>query len=135
MLQPDHQNFPAAIELARLTGYRLRPGVAASVYLVVVLEILKLRRFRLRQLAGLRGPAAPQPEEVDAGVARIATPAEEAWDGHWTLVHYRVGEDARDPRALRDLPGERVLAPAGAEKEDVHKGNFRGKKKEKEREL
>ena len=36
-------------------------ALAASVYLVVVLEILKLRRFRLRQLVGLRGPAAPQP--------------------------------------------------------------------------
>jgi UDP-GlcNAc:undecaprenyl-phosphate GlcNAc-1-phosphate transferase len=45
-------------------------ALAASVYLVVVLEILKLRRFRLRQLVGLRGPAAPQPGEVDAGVAR-----------------------------------------------------------------
>jgi UDP-GlcNAc:undecaprenyl-phosphate GlcNAc-1-phosphate transferase len=45
-------------------------ALAASVYLVVLLEILKLRRFRLRQLVGLRGPAAPAPEEVDAGVAR-----------------------------------------------------------------
>jgi UDP-GlcNAc:undecaprenyl-phosphate GlcNAc-1-phosphate transferase len=45
-------------------------AVAASVYLVVLLEILKLRRFRLRQLVGLRGPAAPAPDEVDAGVAR-----------------------------------------------------------------
>ena len=45
-------------------------ALAASVYLVVVLEILKLRRFRLRQLVGLRGPAAPQQGEVDAGVAR-----------------------------------------------------------------
>jgi UDP-GlcNAc:undecaprenyl-phosphate/decaprenyl-phosphate GlcNAc-1-phosphate transferase len=45
-------------------------AIAASVYLVLVLEILKLRRFRLRQLVGLRGPAAPAPEEVDAGVAR-----------------------------------------------------------------
>ena len=45
-------------------------AVAASVYLVVVLEILKLRRFRLRQLVGMRGPAAPEPAEVDAGVAR-----------------------------------------------------------------
>jgi UDP-GlcNAc:undecaprenyl-phosphate GlcNAc-1-phosphate transferase len=45
-------------------------AIAASVYLVILLEILKLRRFRLRQLIGLRGPAAPSPEEVDAGVAR-----------------------------------------------------------------
>ena len=45
-------------------------AIAASVYLVILLEILKLRRFRFRQLIGLRGPAAPSPEEVDAGVAR-----------------------------------------------------------------
>jgi UDP-GlcNAc:undecaprenyl-phosphate/decaprenyl-phosphate GlcNAc-1-phosphate transferase len=45
-------------------------ALAASVYVVLVLEILKLRRFRLRQLVGLRGPGAPAPEEVDAGVAR-----------------------------------------------------------------
>ena len=45
-------------------------ALAASVYLVVLLEILKLRRFRFRQLVGLRGPTAPAPEEVDAGVAR-----------------------------------------------------------------
>jgi len=45
-------------------------ALAASVYLVVVLEILKLRRFRLRQLAGLRGPAAAEPDQVDAGVVR-----------------------------------------------------------------
>jgi UDP-GlcNAc:undecaprenyl-phosphate/decaprenyl-phosphate GlcNAc-1-phosphate transferase len=45
-------------------------ALAASVYLVVVLEILKLRRFRLRQLVGLRGPAAAEPAQVDAGVAR-----------------------------------------------------------------
>jgi UDP-GlcNAc:undecaprenyl-phosphate GlcNAc-1-phosphate transferase len=44
--------------------------LAASVYVVLVLEILKLRRFRFRQLVGLRGPGAPAPEEVDAGVAR-----------------------------------------------------------------
>jgi UDP-GlcNAc:undecaprenyl-phosphate/decaprenyl-phosphate GlcNAc-1-phosphate transferase len=47
-------------------------ALAASVYLVVVLEILKLRRFRLRQLAGMRGLAGrPQPpeKEIDAGVA------------------------------------------------------------------
>ena len=47
-------------------------AIAASVYLVVVLEILKLRRFRRWQLAGVRGLAGgPEPAEqqIDAGVA------------------------------------------------------------------
>ena len=47
-------------------------AIAASVYLVFVLEILKLRRFRLRQLSGVRGLAGkPEPAEqqIDAGVA------------------------------------------------------------------
>ena len=44
-------------------------ALAASIYVIHVLEILKLRRFRLRQLVGLRGPsAAPDAAEVDAAV-------------------------------------------------------------------
>src|SRR5918996_2803325 len=48
-------------------------ALAASVYLVVVLEILKLRSFRLRQIVGLSrraGEAPPAPAAVDEGVAR-----------------------------------------------------------------
>jgi UDP-GlcNAc:undecaprenyl-phosphate GlcNAc-1-phosphate transferase len=48
-------------------------ALAASIYLVVVLEILKLRRERLRQVFGLRheaGRPAPSREEVDHAVAR-----------------------------------------------------------------
>jgi UDP-GlcNAc:undecaprenyl-phosphate GlcNAc-1-phosphate transferase len=48
-------------------------ALAASIYLVVVLEILKLRRERLRQVFGLRheaGRPTPSPEEVDRAVAR-----------------------------------------------------------------
>jgi UDP-GlcNAc:undecaprenyl-phosphate GlcNAc-1-phosphate transferase len=48
-------------------------AMAASIYLVVVLEILKLRRERLRQVFGLReeaGRPAPSPEEVDRAVAK-----------------------------------------------------------------
>ncbi|HWM55340.1 MAG TPA: MraY family glycosyltransferase [Solirubrobacterales bacterium] len=48
-------------------------ALAASVYLVNVLEILKLRRTRLRQLVGVRrdaGRPEPQAEEVDRAVAR-----------------------------------------------------------------
>jgi UDP-GlcNAc:undecaprenyl-phosphate GlcNAc-1-phosphate transferase len=44
-------------------------ALAASVYLVIVLEILKLRSSRFRDLARARG-AAPTPAEVDEGVAR-----------------------------------------------------------------
>jgi UDP-GlcNAc:undecaprenyl-phosphate GlcNAc-1-phosphate transferase len=47
--------------------------LAASVYLVLVLEILKLRSFRLRQIVGRRrreGEPPPGEEEVDAAVAR-----------------------------------------------------------------
>src|SRR5919106_1492067 len=44
-------------------------ALAASVYLVVVLEILKLRSFRLRQRVGLGKPSPPEEAAVDAGVA------------------------------------------------------------------
>jgi UDP-GlcNAc:undecaprenyl-phosphate/decaprenyl-phosphate GlcNAc-1-phosphate transferase len=60
-------------------------AVAASVYVVVVLEILKLRSIRSRQLA-LRGPASP--EEVDAGVAR------ELETGSFEAVNPQTGEFA-----------------------------------------
>lgn len=43
-------------------------ALAASAYLVVVLEIFKLRRFRLRQVAG-EEPTPPAEAEVDRGVA------------------------------------------------------------------
>ncbi len=86
----NHGNFDAAwtvvIVACSLTA------LAASVYLVVLLEILKLRRFRLRQLVGLRGPGAPAPEEVDAGVAR------ELETGSFAAVNPETGEfEAIDP--------------------------------------
>jgi UDP-GlcNAc:undecaprenyl-phosphate GlcNAc-1-phosphate transferase len=46
-------------------------ALAASVYLVEVLEILKLRRVRLRQVSGLREEAkrpAPRPADLDRAV-------------------------------------------------------------------
>ncbi len=48
-------------------------ALAASVYLVEVLEILNLRRLRLRQLGSIRrdaGRPVPGPEQVDLAVAR-----------------------------------------------------------------
>ena len=45
-------------------------ALAASIYVISVLEILKLKRFRLRQLVGLRPPGGRPPDEaeVEAGV-------------------------------------------------------------------
>ncbi len=69
-------------------------AVAASVYLVIVLEILKLRRWRFRQL-GERvraGAAPPASADVDAGVAR------ELQTGSFAAVNPETGElDAIDP--------------------------------------
>ena len=38
----------------------------------------------------------------------------------------RRGVQLVEPRALRELPGERVLAPARADDEDVHAGRVYG---------
>jgi UDP-GlcNAc:undecaprenyl-phosphate GlcNAc-1-phosphate transferase len=47
----------------------LAGALAASIYVIHVLEILKLRRVRWRQLVRLRGPAdRPDEAEVDAAV-------------------------------------------------------------------
>ena len=67
----DHGNFDAL-----WSGVMAVCGVvaiAASVYLVEVLEILKLRRVRLRQVVGVRGDAGkpvPASAEVDEAVAQ-----------------------------------------------------------------
>jgi UDP-GlcNAc:undecaprenyl-phosphate/decaprenyl-phosphate GlcNAc-1-phosphate transferase len=64
-------------------------ALAASIYLVVVLEILKLRRERLRQVFGLReeaGRPAPSAEEVDRAVA------EELETGSFPAVDPETGE-------------------------------------------
>jgi UDP-GlcNAc:undecaprenyl-phosphate GlcNAc-1-phosphate transferase len=67
-------------------------ALAASVYLVVLLEILKLRRFRLRQLVGFLRGAPAGPDEVDMGVAR------ELETGSFAAVNPDTGEfEAIDP--------------------------------------
>jgi UDP-GlcNAc:undecaprenyl-phosphate GlcNAc-1-phosphate transferase len=66
----NHGHFDAL--WTTFMGLLLAAALAASIYVIDVLEILKLRRVRWRQLVGLRGPAAPPPAEaeVDEGVAR-----------------------------------------------------------------
>jgi UDP-GlcNAc:undecaprenyl-phosphate/decaprenyl-phosphate GlcNAc-1-phosphate transferase len=69
----------------------LLAAVVASAYLVVTLEILKLRRFRLRQAE--TAPGAPLlPEVVDEGVAR------ELETGSFEAINPETGEyEALDP--------------------------------------
>ncbi len=79
-------------------------ALAASIYVINVLEILKLRRFRWRQLVGLRGPAEPPPDEaeVDAGVER------ELETGEFAAVDPDTGEmTAVDPDTgeMQAVPG------------------------------
>jgi UDP-GlcNAc:undecaprenyl-phosphate GlcNAc-1-phosphate transferase len=63
----------------------LLAALAASVYLVYVLEILKLRRFRFRQVEAATH-AEPSPEVVDAGVER------ELETGSFTTLNPETGE-------------------------------------------
>jgi UDP-GlcNAc:undecaprenyl-phosphate GlcNAc-1-phosphate transferase len=63
----DHGNFdPAWTAVIVVVGIA---AIAASVYLLLALEILKLRLSRFRELVGLGIPVSG-PEEVDSGVAR-----------------------------------------------------------------
>ena len=72
-------------------------ALAASVYLVQVLEILKLRRIRLRQLIRIRreaGRPVPGEAEVDRGSR------EELQTGTFPAVDPETGEfEAIDSRA------------------------------------
>jgi UDP-GlcNAc:undecaprenyl-phosphate GlcNAc-1-phosphate transferase len=84
------------------TAVMIACGIAAagaSVYLVVVLEILKLRQFRSRQLAGAARP------DIDEGVAR------ELETGSFEAVNPATGEFERvDPET-----GEfEAVGPPGA---------------------
>ena len=67
----------------------LLAALAASIYLVEVLEILKLRHVRLRQLVSIRrdvGRPAPAAAQVDLGVAR------ELETGSFPVVNPETGE-------------------------------------------
>jgi len=78
----DRGNFDAA--WTAVIALCLVIALAASVYLVVVLEILKLRGIRGRQMARVRPGAAPH--EVDAGVAR------ELETGSFEVIDPETGE-------------------------------------------
>ena len=82
-------------------------AAAASLYLLVELEILKLRRFRLRQLVGLRPEGPPPAEaEVEAGIQH------EIETGTFAAVDPSTGEftaidpDTGDVEAVQEAPGE-----------------------------
>jgi UDP-GlcNAc:undecaprenyl-phosphate GlcNAc-1-phosphate transferase len=64
-------------------------ALVASMYLVIVLEILKLKRYRLTQLVGARqkaGEVPPAEAEVEAGVER------ELETGSFAAVDPETGE-------------------------------------------
>jgi UDP-GlcNAc:undecaprenyl-phosphate GlcNAc-1-phosphate transferase len=79
----DHGHFNASWT-AVIVAFGLA-ALAASVYLVIVLEILKLRGIRSRQLVGVRGEA-PSDAELDEGVAR------ELETGSFEIVDPETGE-------------------------------------------
>jgi UDP-GlcNAc:undecaprenyl-phosphate GlcNAc-1-phosphate transferase len=104
----DHGNFDAlwtALMAAFLIG-----AIAASIYVINVLEILKLRRIRWRQLVGVRGPTEPLPDqaEVDAGVER------ELETGEFEAVDPGTGETAAiDPDTGEMEPVEKSAGQEG----------------------
>ena len=66
----DHFHFDLLWSVV-MVGFAI-PALLASIYLVLVLEILKLKRFRqfqLRRARMLEGEPPPAEAEVDAGVA------------------------------------------------------------------
>jgi UDP-GlcNAc:undecaprenyl-phosphate/decaprenyl-phosphate GlcNAc-1-phosphate transferase len=70
-------------------------AIAASIYLLLALEILKLRLSRFRELVGLGVPVSA-PEEVDAGVAT------ELETGTFPVVDPETGEFAAIERLPED---------------------------------
>ena len=83
----NHGHFHAGWTLVMVAC--LLAALGASIYLVVVLEILKLRRERLRQVFGLReeaGRPAPSAADVDRAVA------EELETGSFPAIDPETGE-------------------------------------------
>jgi UDP-GlcNAc:undecaprenyl-phosphate GlcNAc-1-phosphate transferase len=90
----DRGNFDTGWTIVIVACFAV--ALAASVYLVVVLEILKLRGVRSRQLATALSGAPPAPAEVDEGVAReLETGSFEALDpqtGEYRHLDPETGE-------------------------------------------
>ena len=85
----DRGDFDA-VWTAVMVGFVLI-AVYASYRLLIALEILKLRRFRFRQISAA-GPLEPDPDAIDAGVAH------ELETGSFAAVNPETGEfDAIDP--------------------------------------
>jgi UDP-GlcNAc:undecaprenyl-phosphate GlcNAc-1-phosphate transferase len=75
-------------------------AVAASVYLLLALEVLKLRLSRFRELVGLGVPVSA-PEELDAGVAT------ELETGTFPAVDPETGDFAAIQEPAEDQPATR----------------------------
>jgi UDP-GlcNAc:undecaprenyl-phosphate/decaprenyl-phosphate GlcNAc-1-phosphate transferase len=94
----DHGHFHAGWTVVMLACFAA--ALAASVYLVIVLEILKLRGVRSRQLFGALGKR-PSEAEVDAGVAaELETGTFETVNpdtGTFEVVDPETGEFTRPP--------------------------------------
>jgi UDP-GlcNAc:undecaprenyl-phosphate GlcNAc-1-phosphate transferase len=112
----DHGHFNLGWSLV-LTGFGLI-ALAASIYLVLVLEILKLKRFRQFQLKRehqLQGEPPPPDSEVDAQLAReLETGDFEAVDLHRATALRTRGasttapaDPATDPSAATPPPDDR----------------------------
>jgi UDP-GlcNAc:undecaprenyl-phosphate GlcNAc-1-phosphate transferase len=80
----DHGRFDALWTIVMLACFAV--VIAASFYLVVTLEILKLRRSWLRRLAGVPAGDGIGPEEIDEGVVR------ELETGSFEVVNPETGE-------------------------------------------
>jgi UDP-GlcNAc:undecaprenyl-phosphate/decaprenyl-phosphate GlcNAc-1-phosphate transferase len=108
----NHGNFNAlwtALMAACLIG-----AIAASIYVINVLEILKLRRIRWRQLVGVRGPSEPLPDqaEVDAGVERELETGEFAAVDPDTGEMATVDPDTGEMEPVEKDAGREELKPA-----------------------
>ena len=145
----DHGNFDLGWSLV-IAGFALAT-VAASIYLVLVLEILKLKRFRqfqLRREHALHGEPPPDPAEVDARVAHeletgefevVRPPAravsartvhgtvEFIWDDDGHMLVNLEPDDPADPHTF-ELTGElRDRVVDRAVRGRPHRGRLQGR--------
>jgi hypothetical protein len=91
------------IELARLVGYRLRPGVAASVWLALTIEENERVTIEPYQV---RAQSVPGPGELPQSFENIEKIESR---GRWNKLTPRLTQ----PQDLRTLPG-RAIEPEGA---------------------